>query len=200
MSQQEQAITLTTKATASLDKVTAAVQKAVADLQSVTDVHGNLLGDVAEAQQNLNQIQEDTEVAVRKAKVELDLRVTEHAESVLAELLSARNLTSIDLEALSELENKADRTSYEVEAEIAKAVRAALAKAETAHKLEAAETNQAVAVKSAQDAARIESLEQQLAASRREVANLTEQLSAEREAGTERARAAGSMTINAGGK
>ncbi len=197
---QEQAITVTTKATAALDKVATAVAKAVADLQSVNDVHGEVLGQVAEAQQNLNQIHEDTEIAVRKAKVELDLRVTEHADGVLATLLSERGLTSIDENALVDLRNKADRTSYEVDVEIKKAVNAALTKKDTEHQLEQAEVNQTNAVRTAQMESRIESLEQQLEASRREVENLTAQLSAEREAGTERARAAGSMTINAGGK
>jgi hypothetical protein len=197
---QEQAITVTSKATASLDKVASSVAKAVADLQSVAEVHGDLLGQVAEAQQNLNQIQEDTQIAVRKSKVELDLQVTEHADGVLQNLLTERGLTAIDDDALVDLRHKADRTSYEVDVEIKKAVNAALAKKETEYKLEQAEVNQTNAVRTAQMESRIESLEQQLAASRREVDNLTEQLSAEREAGTERARAAGSMTINAGGK
>lgn len=197
---QEQAITVTSKATASLDKVASSVAKAVADLQSVAEVHGDLLGQVAEAQQNLNQIQEDTQIAVRKSKVELDLQVTEHADGVLQNLLTERGLTAIDDDALVDLRHKADRTSYEVDVEIKKAVNAAIAKKETEYMLEQAEVNQTNAVRTAQMESRIESLEQQLAASRREVDNLTEQLSAEREAGTERARAAGSMTINAGGK
>lgn len=197
---QTAAITVTSKATSALEKVAGSVAKAVADLQSVTEVHGELLGQVAEAQQNLDQIHEDTATKVRKAKVELDLQVTEHADGVLSELLAERGLTSIGEEALFELRNKADRTSYEVDVEIKKAVNAALAKKDTEHQLEQAEVNQTNAVRTAQMESRIESLEQQLAASRREVENLTEQLSAEREAGTERARAAGSMTINAGGK
>lgn len=197
---QTAAITVTSKATSALEKVAGSVAKAVADLQSVTEVHGELLGQVAEAQQNLDQIHEDTATKVRKAKVELDLQVTEHADGVLSQLLAERGLTSIGEDDLINLRTKADRTSYEVDVEIKKAVNAALAKKDTEHQLEQAEVNQTNAVRSAQMESRIESLEQQLEASRREVENLTAQLSAEREAGTERARAAGSMTINAGGK
>lgn len=197
---QEQAITVTSKATASLDKVVVAVSKAVADLQAVNEVHGEVLSQVAEAQQNLNQIQEDTEIAVRKAKVEIDLRVEEHEATVLNDLLDKRGLTSIEPEELSILEARASRADYDAEMEIKKAVNAALASERQAVALKAAQESKDDAVEAARTEAKIESLEAQLLASQREVASLTEQLSAEREAGTERARAAGSMTINAGGK
>lgn len=197
---QEQAITVTSKATASLDKVVVAVSKAVADLQAVNEVHGEVLSQVAEAQQNLNQIQEDTEIAVRKAKVEIDLRVEEHEAAVLGNLLDKRGLTSIEPEELSNLEARASRADYDAEMEIKKAVNAALASERQAVALKAAQESKDDAVEAARTEAKIESLEAQLLASRREVESLTEQLSAEREAGTERARAAGSMTINAGGK
>lgn len=197
---QEQAITVTSKATAALEKVTAGVAKAVADLQSVADIHGALLENVAEGQQNLVQIQEDTEIAVRKAKVELDLQVAEHAEGVMVRLLSERNLEAVDTEELEQLRIDAVQGNRKLDAEITKAVNAALASERHTVALKAAEDSKDDAVKAAQTNAKIESLEAQLAASQREVASLTEQLSAEREAGVERARAAGSFTVNAGGK
>ncbi|WAI96161.1 hypothetical protein [Vibrio phage vB_VhaP_PG11] len=197
---QVQAITVTTKATGALDKVVVAVTKAVADLQLVAEQHESLLVQVAEAQQNLDSLGETTAVAVRQQAVDLDLRVQENENEVLNHLLNTRGLTTIEPNALSALRDEATRANYDAQAEISKAVKAALAKAATDAKLEAAEKSQEVAVAAAETRARIESLEAQLMASKREVTSLTEQLSAEREAGIERARAAGSMTINTSSK
>lgn len=195
-----QAITVTTKATASLEKITAGVAKAVQELQGVTEVHGVLLEQVAEAQQNLDQITADTAIAVRKANVEIDLQVEEHKEQVLTDLLNEKGLTSIEPDALQDLHDRATRADYDAEAEIRKAVNAALASERQAVALKAAQDSKNEAVEAARTEARIESLESQLEASQREAKSLAEQLSAEREAGVERARAAGSMTINTSSK
>lgn len=195
-----QAITVTTKATASLEKITAGVAKAVQELQGVTEVHGSLLEQVAEAQQNLDQIQEDTAIAVRKANVEIDLQVEEHKGQVLDALLAERGLTSIDPDALQDLSDRATRAGYDADAEIRKAVNAALASERQEVALKMAEESKGDAVEAARTAARIESLEAQLLASRREVEGLTKQLDAEREAGVDRAKAAGAMTINTSSK
>lgn len=195
-----QAITVTSKATAALEKITIGVAKAVQDLQGVTEVHGGLLEQVAEAQQKLDQITEDTAIAVRKANVEIDLQVEEHKEHVLQTLLNEKGLTSVEPSALQDLQDRATRADYDAETEIRKAVNAALATERQSVALKAAQDTKNEAVEAARTEARIESLEAQLEASQREVVGLTKQLDAEREAGVKRAEASGAMTINTSSK
>lgn len=144
------AITATTKATKSLTSAVKAVTDAIAAMNSVAELHEPMVEQVVEQQQAIDALAEQTEVAVRKAKVELDLKIQENEQAVLTELLEKNNLAKVTTTYVAELESdlvkaQADNTeSLEaaIQAEANKgaiALNAAVDKATSAHKVETAE-------------------------------------------------------------
>jgi len=194
------ALSSLTKATTELVKqqksMTAAQDQLVVLLEQVPAVQE----EIQELELKKQMLAEDLNTAERQHKVDLDLRVQENEARVFEEILAKRNLTTIEPDALVDLESQANRVNRDVAAEVSTAVAAALQKERTNVALETAEAEKDAAVAAAQVTARIESLEAQLAQAQREASMLASQLDSEREAGVKRAEAAGSMTINTSSK
>jgi len=194
-------------ALSSLTKATTELVKQQKSMIAAQDQLVVLLEQVPAVQEEIQELElkkqmlaEDLNTAERQHKVDLDLRVQENEARVFEEILAKRNLTTIEPDALVDLESQANRVNRDVAAEVSTAVAAALQKERTNVALETAEAEKDAAVAAAQVTARIESLEAQLAQAQREASMLASQLDSEREAGVKRAEAAGSMTINTSSK
>lgn len=177
-------------------KATKAFGAAEAQFKVIQDELPSLVEQIEIKQGDLVAITEATEIAARKQKVELGLRVAENEDEVLNQLLESRDLEHVTKAEVRDLRSDLFKAQSDNKADVAKAVESALSAERNKVALKAAEEGAAVKVKSAEQAGRIESLEQQLQAAQEVASDLRKQLDAEREAGTERARAAGSMTIN----
>lgn len=179
-------------------KATKAFGAAEAQFKVIQDELPALVEQIEIKQGELVEINQATEIAARQQKVELSLRVAENEDEVLNQLLESRELAHISKEEVSTLTDALAKAQADNTSDIEKAVNAALSKERSSVALKAAEEGATVKVKAAEDKAKIESLEQQLAAAQEVAADLRLQLNAEREAGIKRAEAAGSMTINTG--
>ena len=177
-------------------KATKAFSAAQGQFEIIQNELPALVEQIEIKQGELFAVNEETAIAVRKQKVELTLRVAENEDEVLNSLLESRGLSYITSEDVGALKQELRVATHEVESRIGKAVESALKNERSTVALKAAEDGAAIKVEAATSKARIESLEEQLAAAQVVAGDLRNQLDAEREAGTERARAAGSMTIN----
>lgn len=177
-------------------KATKAFGAAEAQFKVIQDELPSLVEQIEIKQGDLAAITEQTEISARKQKIELELRVAENEDEVLNQLLESRELEYVTKTEVRELRSELYKAQSDNKAEVAKAVESALKNERSTVAIKAAEEGASIKVEAATAKARIESLEQQLLAAQEVANDLRKQLDAEREAGTERARAAGSMTIN----
>lgn len=182
MTTEQTLITATSKASFSMEKASTGLQKVVADLTSAVEVHAQLLEQVAEAQQQLDGIQEAASIAERKAKAELELQVLENRKQVMLDLMNSAGLANISKEDLASLSddlfNAVSSNENAIEDAVTKAMQSSAIKANAENSRLIADHSVAVAQKDANLVAKdreIEFLEKQ-------VSTLEATVKAEREA------------------
>ena len=189
----------TEKATKALIAAQTGLSKAV-DLFAANALENEaVLESVAVAKQELEAIGEETDIAVRKAKIDLDLRTQENEDAVLTGLLGDRGLVSIAEDELTDLQSRASNADFDNKAEVAKAVKAAVATATQEAKIAATQVDAAHAVESANLTANTTALQNEIAFLKRSIATLEENAKAEREARVQEAEArakATGVTVN----
>ena len=203
MSETKKVITVADRSTKALVVATAGLAKIAGDLQALAQ-SSVLLGDEIEFKQSqLGDIQNQIDSQFREQTADLRLRVLENEEQVLNELLQARGLVRLSNEGLLELKSDLAAAVLDNEAEVKRAVDAAvssttagfrqqLLQKESDHRVAIAELNANSAAKDN----RIEFLEKQNE-------SLQESIKAERDTRLEIAKAdAGrqGVVVNAGGK
>jgi hypothetical protein len=196
-------ITETSKASDTLIKATAGLNKVMAQLAACTEPHAELLIAVTEAQQKLDAIKEETELAERKAKAELDLRVLENEDKVLQGLMGKRSLAVITNADLAAVKSELNDATYEVDVKINTAVKAAVKNADAVSASLLAKTVAEHSVAVAQKEADILASKREIDFLERQVATLEANAKAEREARVEETKArstAGAVVVNTTGK
>lgn len=184
-----QAITATTKATSAILKAAEVLAKQTVELGGVVDIHEGLLGEVAEAQQNLDAITKQTETAVREAGAELALEVKENRQAVLAGLMEEFGYASISTDELRALYNDLDAAKADQTKEITAAVKAAVKSYEATANTAALEVSSAHKVAVAEKDATINAQVQEIGFQTKTIERLEDTITAERVARVQEAEA-----------
>ena len=203
MSETRKVITVADRSTKALVVATAGLAKVASDLQALANSSVQLADEIEFKQSQLGDIQNQIDAQFREQTADLRLRVLENEEQVLADLLASRGLVRLHRSDLSKLEDSLAAAIKDNEAEVKKAVDAAVASTtagfrqqllqkESDHRVAIAELNANSAAKDN----RIEFLEKQNE-------SLQDSIKAERDTRLEIAKAdAGrqGVVVNAGGK
>lgn len=203
MSEVKKVITVSDRSTKALVAATLGLAKVASDLQALANSSVQLSDEIEFKQSQLGDIQNQIDNQFREQSADLRLRVLENEESVLAQLLASRGLVRLSAVDLRQLEASLATAVQDNEAEVKKAVDAAVASTtagfrqqllqkESDHRVAIAELNANSAAKDN----RIEFLEKQNE-------SLQESIKAERDTRLEIAKAdAGrqGVVVNAGGK
>lgn len=173
MSNQEtkKVLTVVDKSTKALATVATQVAVVVADLQNTAAIAAGLAQDIEFRQNELENLEAQLTIQQREQAAELRLRVREDADSVLAELLTARGLVTTTekdiVETNAQIEDlvaQADRTEFkavkEAESKLHASYGARVSNLEADHKVEIAELKADAKSDKAHLAAQAETIEQ----------------------------------------
>lgn len=142
-------LTVVDRSTKALTAAADTVQKAIADLTSVTAIATSLSQEIEFKQSELNSLSDQYVAKEREQVAELRLRVKENEDKVLAELLATRKLVAVAPTVIPEMElalnaaKAANDTAIEAAVKEAKATisasfQAQLSAKEAAHQVETA--------------------------------------------------------------
>lgn len=201
MSEVKKVISQTEKSAKAIVTSTAGLSKIVAELVGLVNNAEALGQDIENKQIQLDMITDDTKIALRKAKAELDLKVLENEEGVLNSLLSKRGLAHISRADVATLEQQIEIATQNNEDEVKKAV--AIAEARLSSETEAAVSKliSEQAVTNADLSATNKALNAEIEFLKRNVQSLEATVKAEREARVQEAQArasASGVVINQG--
>ncbi|WVI66518.1 hypothetical protein pVco7_gp072 [Vibrio phage pVco-7] len=199
MSEVRKAITATDKSTKALGTAVLSLSKIAAEIEKMTGTVPAMIDEIGLKQGELDSIAQETELAARNAKVDLDLRVRENEDKVLADLMKKRGYATITNEAVATLERNLETANADNAAEVAKAVQAAVASKVAEHKVEIAALTSQHDVASATAKAEVEAASAKIKFLEEQVTNLRETITAEREARVQEAEArakSNGVTVN----
>lgn len=162
------------RATKGLTSAAATLTKTLTDLQSGVDAlvtqQEELATNIYFKQEELKQVSDSVDVAVREANAEITLRIKEDKQTVLNELLSGANLVSVSPTELQQIRDEAKQIQADMDRVVREAVQSTTAKLTAQHKQELLElsTEQQVAIaqytaNAERDAMTIQMLKDQLA-------------------------------------
>jgi Asp-tRNA(Asn)/Glu-tRNA(Gln) amidotransferase B subunit len=122
---EKKGLTIVDRSTKAFSKATQDLLKVLTELKGLGDVNESMLSDIEFNQSKLDEIAELTKTDIRKAKAELDLRVTENSTKVLNELLKKNGLAEISVEDLNALKEALTEALEDNSEAVTKAVTAA---------------------------------------------------------------------------
>jgi len=182
MSEVKKVITVADKSTKALVTASAGLAKVVAELGLLSESVIVLSQDIEFKQGQLDLVEENTKVAVRKAKAELELRITENEDKVLAELMAKRGYAVITTKEVNALQGELNAARKDNSVEITKAVDVAVTEANREAELTALTAESDHKVKMATVNATNESLRGKVTHLESTVASLENTIKAERDA------------------
>ncbi len=190
LTQEGKILSVTDKSVKALVAAVTNLNKTAVELSQLTDVTFEVATLVQEGQAKLDNIAEETEMAVRKAAAELKMQILENEETVLAGLMKSRHLATITHNTVMDMQNEINDLKADNAAAILKAVKSAVAVANA----ESEKTQAASEATSAITVAKLEAekvaLGSEVAFMRQSIADLKGQIDAERKARVEVAQAA----------
>lgn len=168
------------------DKATKAMGAAAAALESsmsiATTALPELLVAIEEKQSELAQLTQTTDDAVRRSKVELELRVAENEDKVLADLLKKRGLALVTVAEVENMKLTIAKMEADMAGDIASAIAAASEKMAADHSLEITKLNSEHSVATAEANAKIGALQDKVSHLEAGLENARNDLTAERNA------------------
>ena len=197
------ALNVTAKATKALETAVGALSKISIELTGNAALNESLLEQIAQGQLELNNLEEETNIAVRRQAVDLNLRVQENADQVLTDLLSQHKLARVTLTGLQQLVEELEATKATTEVVVDKAVSDAVADLTREHDAEILRVEANHAVNTAQLNATVTAKSTEIVFMQRQNALLEATITAEREARISMAEAASrasGVVVNTSGK
>jgi len=199
MSQINAVLSNTQKATKGLSAAQVALEKLIGTFAQNVVENETVLESVAIAQSKLDDLKEQTDIEVRKATIDFDLRLQEHKNKVITEVLQSNDEVAVDVSYLSTLRDEGANTGYYNKVAINRAVQAAVATVKAESTTALATANSEHAVETAELKADKASLESQVKWLTDSVTKLEESITAERAARVQMAEAASkaaAVTVN----
>jgi hypothetical protein len=201
MSQVKKVLTATEKATKALTGVSATIMKQMTDLQVSIITNENIQEEVVLAQIKLENITNETDLAVRNQAVDLGLRVREDENKVLDGLLDSRKLAHITKDEAASMAKQIATLTQGNDNELTKAVAVAVAQAQSFANTKLAQANSTHAVETATLKANASALTNEISFLKASIKSLEASAVSEREARVsmaESASKASGVTVNSG--
>lgn len=168
------------------DKAIKAMGAAASSLEASMSIASaalpELLVAIEEKQSELAQLTQSTDDATRRSKVELELRVAENEDKVLADLLKKRGLALITVAEVEDMKTTIVKMEENMASDIASAIATASEKMSADHSLEISKLNSEHSVATAEANAKIGALQDKVSHLETGLINARDDLNAERQA------------------